>query len=288
MAAMTVYRDLEQDALDAQLNPRAASPSFFHHLRRWGERSAPVRAGAGAALDLAYGEDPAERLDLYRAGSEVAPLLLFFHGGEWQSLDKAGFAFLAPPFLARGVAVALVNYGRAPDCPLALMVERGRRAVVWLNRNAPERDLDPARFYIAGHGAGAHLALAAVSASWRPYELLGNPVTGAAGLGGIYDLEPVRLSYLNAALGLDRETAERLSPVHRPPPRGCAVWLATGGRESLEIRRQARALASSWRGEGCVVETAEFPGEDHFSLLDRLAAPGSLFQREVLLRLAAA
>jgi arylformamidase len=284
MAAMAVYRDLEQDALDAQLNPRAASPAFFHHLRRWNELSEAARRGA--ARDLAYGGDAAERLDLYRSSGAVAPLLVFVHGGEWQSLDKAEFAFLVPPFLARGAAVALVNYGRAPEATLAVMVERCRRAVAWLYRNAPELDLDPTRIYLAGHGAGAQLALAAASQSWREYELLGNPVAGAAGLGGIYDLEPVRLSYLNAALGLDRETAERLSPLHRPPPKGCPVWLATGGRESFEIRRQSRALAASWRGQGCAVETAEFSGEDHFSLLDRMAAGGSPFQREVLLRLA--
>lgn len=283
---MAVYRDLEQDALDAQLNPRAASPAFFHHLRRWDELSQAARRDT-APREHSYGDDPVERLDLYRSSGEVAPLLVFVHGGEWQSLDKAEFGFLAPPFLARGVALALINYGRAPESPLDLMVGRCRRAVAWLYRNAPELELDPTRIYLAGHGAGAQLALAAASQNWRDLELLGDPVAGAAGLGGIYDLEPVRLSYLNAVLRLDRNGAESLSPIHRPAPRRCPVWLATGGRESLEIRRQSRALAAAWRGQGCAVEIAEFPGEDHYGLLERMAAGGSAFQREVLLRLAA-
>ncbi|MDE2227643.1 MAG: alpha/beta hydrolase [Alphaproteobacteria bacterium] len=281
---MAVYRDLDQAALDAQLNPRAATPALIHHVQRWHAAAEAARAAHDCRRDLAYGADAAERLDLFGVAGPVAPLVVFFHGGDWQALDKADFAFLAPPFLAHGIAVALVGYGGVPATPLAELVERGRRAVVWLHRNAVELDLDPTRIHLAGHGAGAHIALAAVSASWRPYELLGRPAVGVIGLGGLYDLEPVRLSYLNAALGLDRDESFRLSPLHRPPP-DCAAVVATGGRESLEYRRQARALEAAWRRQGGAVETIELPGEDHFSLLDRFAAPEGALFRAVLLRL---
>ncbi|HZL58588.1 MAG TPA: alpha/beta hydrolase [Stellaceae bacterium] len=284
---MPVYRDYDQAELDAQLNPRAATPSFFHHFRRWGEASAAARAARAAELDLAYGHAPAEKLDFFRVPGLAAPLLVFIHGGDWHSLDKADFAFLAPAFLDRGIAVALVNYGHAPATPLAEMVEQIRRAIAYLYRQAAALDIDPTRIHLAGHGAGAQLAMAALVPSWRPYELLGNPIQGALGLSGLYDLEPVRLSYLNAALGLDHEAAERWSPLHLPPPRGTRLLLAAGGRDSFEFRRQLRAFAGAWGDQGAAVEMVELPGEDHFSLLARLAEPDSTLCRALLPRLLA-
>ncbi len=159
-----------------------------------------------------------------------------------------------------------------------------RRCVVWLHRNAAELDIDPTRIHLAGHGAGAHLAMMTVVMPQRPYELLGQPVRSAIGLGGIYDLEPVRLSFLNASLHLDRDESWRLSPAHWPPPSACRVLVVSGGRESLEMRRQARGFASSWRDQGAMVETLELPGEDHFSLLGLLAAPELPLGRAVLMQ----
>lgn len=281
---MPVYRDYEQADLDAQLNPRASTPSFFHHIRRWDDLSERARAAGAARLDLAYGPGAREQFDFFPVPGKVSPLLVFFHGGDWQSLDKSGFAFLAPPFLERGVAVALVNYGLAPAVTLGEMVEEARRAVVWLYRNAAELDIDPTRIHLAGHGAGAHLAMMAAVMPARPYELLGRPVRSAIGLGGVYDLEPVRLSFLNASLHLDRDEAWRLSPAHWPPPAACRVLVASGGRESLELRRQTRGFAASWREQGGSVETLELPGEDHFSLLGKLAAPDLPLGRAVLMQ----
>jgi arylformamidase len=279
-----VYRDYEQADLDAQLNPRASTPSFFHHLRRWSELSERARGVHKSRLDLAYGPGDLEKLDFFPAPGKVAPLLAFFHGGEWQSLDKSDFSFLAPAFLERGVAVALVNYGLAPAAKLGAMMEQSRNAVAWLYRNAAELDIDPTRIHLAGHGAGSHLAMLAASMPQRPYELLGHPVRSVIGLGGIYDLEPVRLSFLNSALELDRDEAWRLSPAHWPPPASCRVLVVSGGRESLELRRQARSFAASWRERGAAVEALELPGEDHFSLLGQLCAPEGPLGRAALMQ----
>jgi len=121
------------------------------------------------------------------------------------------------------------------------MVEQCRAAIAWLYRNAAELEIDATRMHLAGHGTGGHLAMMAVAKPWRSFELLGNPVQSALALGGIYDLAPVRLSYLNGALQLDAESCETLSPIYRPAPLACRVLVASGGRESLEYRRQAHA-----------------------------------------------
>src|SRR6202167_4084282 len=77
VGAMAVYRDYEQADLDAQYNPRAATPSFFHHIRRWSDSSERARAGLAARLDLAYGPEARERLDFFPVPGEISPLLVF-------------------------------------------------------------------------------------------------------------------------------------------------------------------------------------------------------------------
>ena len=78
------------------------------------------RARHGAA-DLAYGPDRFERLDLYRpAGATRAPIFVFIHGGYWQASDKVQHAQFAQGLLDAGYAVAMPNYGLAPDTPLAV------------------------------------------------------------------------------------------------------------------------------------------------------------------------
>ena len=73
-----------------------------------------------------------------------------------------------------------------------------RRAVAWLVEHLGDYDADPA--HVAGHSAGGHLTAIAMS--------LG-AVKGGLAISGLYDLEPIRLNYLNVKLGLDVAKRDR-------------------------------------------------------------------------------
>src|SRR5215471_10405437 len=90
-----LYRGMDKAALDAAYNNSAAVANSADLMARGRERSAVVRAGPGAKLDIVYGSRPRERLDYFASGATKPPLIAFIHGGYWQRNDKEMFSFIA-------------------------------------------------------------------------------------------------------------------------------------------------------------------------------------------------
>src|SRR5215471_125186 len=86
-----LYRGMDRAQLDAAYNNSAAVPERDAIVADWAARSARVRREYAGRLDLAYGETPRERLDLFLAADPQAPTLVFIHGGYWQMNDKESF-----------------------------------------------------------------------------------------------------------------------------------------------------------------------------------------------------
>lgn len=99
-------------------------------------------------------------------------------------------------------------------------------------------------------------------------------VKGACAISGLYGLEPIRLSYLNAILRLDRDEAARNSPVRLPPRRQAKLILAVGDEESDEYLRQQAEFAARWSAAGADIRTVAMPGHHHFAVVSALALPG--------------
>ncbi|MCX7354044.1 MAG: alpha/beta hydrolase [Alphaproteobacteria bacterium] len=274
---MTVYHAFDQAALDAQYNCRAMVPEHPRHIEGWAHDSEAVRtAHPDARLDLAYGSGERERLDFFPA-QPGAPLHLFIHGGYWRALDKANFSYPAAAFASAGVAYAAINYPLAPRASVDVIVASVRRALAWLIGHAGELGVDPAGISLSGHSAGGHLTAMALADPALPR----GAVRGAVPISGLYDLEPIRLSYLNGELGLDAAAARRNSPIHAAPSVRCPVLLAVGGRESPEFHRQQASFADAWRGQCAGMETMISAGDDHFSIVGHLGDPGSALFRAV-------
>ncbi len=270
-----VYRHYDQAALDGQYNMRAAVPEHPDHFRRWAEASAAAREALDAHLDLAYGDHPNETLDYFPAPEHGAPLLVFIHGGYWQSLDKGDFSFLAPLWTGRGVSFASINYPLAPDAGIAEILESCRAAVLWLWHNAHALGAERKRLVLCGHSAGGHLASLVLASRWSGLGALPDDlVKGACSVSGVYDLEPIRLSYQNPILKLDAASARALSPIHARPPQDLPLLLAVGGGETAEFLRQQEAFAAAWGAAGASLEALVLGRLDHFAAVDCLADPG--------------
>ncbi|MFQ6018293.1 MAG: alpha/beta hydrolase [Kiloniellaceae bacterium] len=278
--AATVYRDWHQGELDRQLNLRARWPEHGEFFARWARDSEAVRARLGGHFDLAYGASEGETLDLFPAARQgpAAPLLAFLHGGYWQGLDKGDFSYLAPAFLASGVAFASLNYDLAPKVSIADIVGQIRNALSWLARNAGAYGLDAHRIFVAGHSAGGHLAVMALVTDWSAQagargDLPADLVKGACSVSGIYELEPLRLSYHQPVLKLDPETVRVLSPIRCSPARAGPVICAVGSAETEEFLRQQDEFVATWRARDLAVRVVELPGLHHFSAIEALGDP---------------
>ncbi|HTS94263.1 MAG TPA: alpha/beta hydrolase [Stellaceae bacterium] len=275
---MPIYRDYDQAALDAQYNLRARVLDHQAYFERWDRASKAARATRSCRLDLRY---DVEALDLFPAAKTPAPCLVFIHGGYWQAFGKGDFSFVAPAYQEAGISVAVVDYTLSPKASMDEIVRQNRAAIAWLHKNARELGIDAGRIHVAGHSAGGHLTAMMLETDWRHFGLAASPVRGGSAISGLYDLEPIRLSYLNKVLGLHAETARRNSPILAVPEKAPPLILSLGRGETPEFLRQQADFAAAWREAGLALEIADEPDAHHFSVMDRFAEPGSILNRAV-------
>ena len=261
---------------DAQYNNRARIAEHPEILRQWAERSARTRTSLPCALDLAYGSDPSERLDIFPGAGSAAPVLVYLHGGYWRALDKRDQSFVAAPFVAAGAMVVLPNYALCPAVGIERIVLQLVQALAWVWRHAADHGGDPARIVVAGHSAGGHLAAMLLACDWGAVapDLPADLVKGALAISGVFELEPLRHApFLAPDLALDAASALRLSPAAMAAPRGRLVAVV-GGDESEEFLRQNALIASAW-GPDAVPVCEQVAGCHHMNVLHELAEPAS-------------
>jgi acetyl esterase/lipase len=267
---MIVYRSMDRQTLDAAYNNSAAVADSDRYLADWLRRSGALRARIPDHLDLAYGDAPRARLDFFAANRTGAPTLLFFHGGYWQRNAKEGFSFIAEGPLAHGFNVAVAGYTLAPESRMDGIVQEARAALHWLYEHITTLGGDPARLCVGGWSAGGRLTAM----------LMDEPrVAGGLAISGLFDLEPIRLSYLNDKLGLDAEQARRNSPLLNLPARAAKFIIAYGSDELPELKRQSREFGAAWTAHGLPGEMIEVADCNHYAVLEQLAQPDGLLAK---------
>jgi arylformamidase len=260
--------------LDAQYNNRARVPEHSQHLARWAESSALARARLRSQLDVRYGGEAGETLDVFAATQPHAPVMVFIHGGYWRALDKSDVSFIAPAFVQAGAMVVVPNYALCPAVTIETIALQLTRALAWVWRHAAEHGGDPQRIAVMGHSAGGHLATMMLSCRWKDVaaDLPPRMVPGAMSISGLYDLEPVRLTpFLQPDLRLTPQAVKRLSPAFFPRPRG-TLYAVAGLDESDEFLRQNQLIRDQW-GPTSVPVCETVVGRNHFTVLHDLADP---------------
>ncbi|MGH7321717.1 MAG: alpha/beta hydrolase [Candidatus Rokuibacteriota bacterium] len=278
-----IFRGYDQAALDREYDNRRKVADSAAYLARCTQESAATRDTLPCRLDIAYGPSLAETLDVFPApGGARAPVQVFVHGGYWWSLDKADFSYVARAFRPAGAATVVINYALVPTVDMDELVRQCRAAIVWIYRNAPSFGGDSERLFVSGHSAGGHLVAMLMATDWTAFGVPPDVIKAGCGISGLYDLEPIRLCYLNETLGLSPEQARRNSPVHLSPPRAAPFLLPLGGLEGPEYHRQTEELTAVWRSHGVPCEVMDIPGIHHFSIVTQLEEPTSELSRAIL------
>ena len=260
---MSFYRGMDRDTLGRAYNNGAAVPDAADKMADFARRSAAVYDSFEVKRDLAYGEGPRQRLDWIPGPIVGAPTFAFIHGGYWQSRTKEEFAHVAAGPLARGFNVALIEYTLGPDARLGGIVGEIGQAVDFLASRFTGWGADPRRLCLAGHSAGGHLA-----ACHRAHPA----VALVLGISGLYDLEPIRLCYLNDKLDLSPAEVAAHSPERHVGP-GARTLLTAGAIDLPELIRPTTDYAGRLRAGGEAVEEIPAPGHDHFTVLETIARP---------------
>jgi acetyl esterase/lipase len=214
-------------------------------------------------LDLRYGPRERNRIDFLKS-REKGPTLVFIHGGYWQARAKEVFTQFAAGPMAHGINVALFGYTLAPDAALDEIVAEIHQGIDFLAGQLPDLGGDPGRIVVSGWSAGGHLTSMALS---HP------KVKAGMAISGIYDLEPIRHSYLNVKLKLDEAMSRRNSPVMQAGGPMKPLSLVAGSAELPLLRQQTADFAGHRAKYGLPVTYEEIPGANHFTIMNELLSP---------------
>lgn len=257
------WRKLSQEDRDLGLNNGVAVAGSMEMVAGWEQRSSDMRRRYSAHLDLRYGPRERNRIDFLKA-AENAPTLLFVHGGYWQHRAKEVFTLFAEGPMAHGINVALIGYTLAPDATLDQIVAEIHAGIDYLAGQLPSLGADDHGIVVSGWSAGGHLASMALS---HP------KVRAGLGISGIYDLEPIRHSYLNVKLGLDEPMSQRNSPMAQAGGAMKPLSLVVGHAELLQLRKQTADFAAHRARYGLPVTYEEIPGANHFTIMNEMTSP---------------
>jgi arylformamidase len=257
------WRAMSQEDRDRGLNNGVAVAGSGDIVAGWDRRSQDMRARYSSHLDLRYGPRERNRIDFFKA-AEKAPTLLFIHGGYWQTRAKETFALFAAGPMAHGINVALIGYTLAPDATLDEIVAEIHDGIDFLAAQLPGLGGDASGIVVSGWSAGGHLTSMALS---HP------KVKAGMAISGIYDLEPIRHSYLNVKLKLDEAMSRRNSPMMKAGGAMKPISLVVGSAELPLLRQQTAAFAGHRARYGLPVTYEEIAGADHFTVMNELVAP---------------
>jgi arylformamidase len=259
----------ERDA--AYNNGEAVKDSATLHAAREAA-SAAFRATHPEHLDLRYGSRERNTWDLFPAADPKAPCLVFIHGGYWQRNSKEQFANLIGGPYAHGWAAALPGYTLAPDATMRDIVGEIRAALDWLAVRGPAHGI-AGPIVLSGWSAGGHLTAMCLDHA--------SVVAGLA-ISGLFELGPIRDTYLNERLRLSDAEIATLSPLRLPVvQKPLAITYGTAELPPLvSDSRDLHEKRAAAHAPGVLIPVA---GVNHFTIVHELRDADGLLTRQVML-----
>jgi acetyl esterase/lipase len=233
-----------------------------------------------AQTDIAYGDQPRQRLDIYAPPqAKGLPVVIFWYGGAWTDGTKDNYRFVGTALAESGLVAILPDYRLYPAATFPVFLEDGARAVAWVERHAENFGGDHTRIVLMGHSAGAHEAamltlaptyLAAAGANAAD-------IVGLIGLSGPYVLEPdtdVLRTIFSSPYG-----RSDWQPVRYANPQAPPTLLLHGLEDQRVLPLQTRRFRDALAAHGVSVEMDLYDGASHadtiaaFSVFEQKRAP---------------
>jgi len=256
---------------DAAYNNGAAFPDGTPLIEGWIKASGLLRSQRPQHIDLPYGPRERNKWDLFPGADPNAPCLVWIHGGYWQARSRESFSCFAEGVLARGWSAALPGYTLAPAASLTAIVREVRSALDWLAGQGSAHGIR-GPIILSGWSAGGHLTAMA----------LNHPsITAGLAISGLYELEPIRDTYLNQNLKLTDEEIVTLSPLRLPSVnKPLAITYGTAELAPLvRDSRQFHAHRARSHHEGPLIPVAH---ANHYTIMEELRSPNGLLTRAAL------
>jgi arylformamidase len=207
----------------------------------------------------------------FRRVTPPKPCLIHIHGGYWQHHSKDLFSFVAEGVAAHGWSVALPGYMLAPDASLTEIVAECRAALDWFEQHRREHGI-AGPLILSGWSAGGHLVAM----------LLDHPsISAGLAISGIYEIGPIRDTYLNEKLRLKDSEIAALSPLRLAPVKK-AMTIAYGTAELRALVENSRDYHAKRASAHIADDLVPLPGGNHFMNLEELRREDGILTRAAL------
>ncbi|NQV80551.1 MAG: alpha/beta hydrolase [Alphaproteobacteria bacterium] len=260
--------------------PRTPENTRVPEAARAYATTALARSNAAArdlspAMDIAFGDDPDQALDIYRtAVVERAPVLVFFHGGAWAHGYKEWNGFMAPALVDAPAVFVSVGYRLVPEHKWSAPLDDAFAALRWVYEHIDAYGGDPTQIHVAGWSAGG--TLAALLALRRDlYPRFGLPagvvkscmVTSTSFEFRATDMAPGNrgITYRDFLYTADGDALEA-SPIHHVDGNTVPFFIAHGEQDFPNVLSTGPRMVSALEAAGSPVVHRVYPGLDHYAM----------------------
>lgn len=177
---------------------------------------------------------------------EKLPVLIFLHGGNWNTGSKDNYGFFGRNFAKKGVITVIADYTLSPEVSYDEMTEQTAQAIKWTQDHIAEYKGDPERIYLTGHSAGGHLiALATMNPKYdiNPNDISGIILNDAAGLDMFNYLQKIPPETENNYLTTwtnNPETWKEASPIYYITEKTPPLMIYLGSKTYPSIKEGTR------------------------------------------------
>ena len=241
--------------------------------------------GIGVSKDILYGDEPLQDLDIYypkplaqamKTNTTIKqdyPMVVFVHGGSWESGSKEEYAFVGQSLAQAGYVTAVINYRKAPEHVYPDYVEDTAQAIAWSYKNAKRFHANPERFAVVGHSAGAFNAVAAVANEdfLKPYGIKPKDITAVIGIAGPYSYDFRKFSSVTA-FATDA-TPDEVMPDRQIKGQQPPYLLLTAEKDKVVYATNTIKMTQALKAAGVTVQTSEIKGASHATSIGAMAPP---------------
>ncbi|WP_420150855.1 alpha/beta hydrolase [Spirosoma sp.] len=235
------------------------------------------------------------RLDIYQPQQDqsvLRPVVIFIHGGSWESGSKNLYAFIGRRLAKQNVVAVLINYRLAPKVQVPDMANDCALAVSWTQKHIAGYGGDPKRLFVMGHSAGGGLAALLMTDNqlFTKIGLTQNPINGA-----ILD-DPGGLDMFDYLTKMEYPGDEKyLVPFGKNPTRwhdvsalyyvkqDCPPMLIYVGEHTYPgIQKSTRRFRQRLQELGVKYEFKVLPGKKHIGMVTQLFWETNIIYQDLL------
>ena len=226
-----------------------------------------------------YGTNARQKLDIYlpkatEKSTALKKVIIFYYGGNWDSGERADYKFAAEALVGHGYIVVIPDYRVYPEVLFPGFMADPVSAAKWVNTHIKKYNGDANKVFLAGHSAGAHIAvMMAINPEYlAQVSLKPNDFAGVIGLAGPYDFLPLKSDRLKIIFGAEAEQWKS-QPINFVDGKNPPLFLAIGTKDNTVWPRNSINLAKKIKEKNGLVEVHEFTSYSHVDMVAKLAKP---------------